>query len=111
MFEQYPHYLFAFVPGVSTQNPDGSFSNPSPDEWVMVSICREETNGKGSTINVADGQAIIYASKVQLPLGSPRITEGTEIKICEGDTVESQLRISGKVLKYDAQQLHNRLWV
>lgn len=107
--KQYPHYLFQEVGGVSQQNANG--------EWIetqsstnFVSMCREETNGKGSEIVVAGGKYVKFSSLIQLPKGAQRIEVGANV-IISNDAEGSDVRVSGVCLKYDEGQLHNRLWL
>ena len=47
---QYPQYLYALQhDGESVQLPNGSWETPAA-AWELKAVCREETNGKGSTI-------------------------------------------------------------
>ena len=63
--KQYPHYLFVRIVSESVQDSDGNWTTPS-DSWLLHSICREETNGKGSMINGADGKAIVFSSTISI---------------------------------------------
>ena len=55
---QYPHFLFAVVPGgESTQDENGDWSD-SDTTNVFMSMCREETDGRGSEIQVAGAESI-----------------------------------------------------
>lgn len=112
MVVQYPHFLFVKnMGGNSVQNPDGSWSNPDAESWMFHTVCREETNGKGSTIQGADGKAIVYSSTIQMPRTASRITEGTTVLVSESKEPEGVLRIAGKVLKFDNGQMHARAWI
>lgn len=108
--KQYPHFLFAHITPESSKNEDGSWWTPEA-AWVLVSVCREETNGAGRTIIGVDGKAIVYSSSIYLPKGVQRIAEGTEILVSETNDVDGICRIKGSLLKHDVGQLHGRLWV
>lgn len=108
--KQYPYFLFIKTTSESTQDDKGNWSSGSKN-WSFHSICREQTNGKGSAVNSQDGKAIVFSSVIHLPLNSARIKEGTEVLISETNTSVGASRISGQVLKYDAGQIHNRLWL
>lgn len=109
MIEQYPHYLLVKVVTDSVQQGDGSWS-VATSQWVLHSICREQTNGKGSVVNGPDGKAIVFSSVIHLPLETERIPEGTEVIVSYTESVTG-LRLKGQVLKFDKGQLHCRLWV
>lgn len=109
MIEQYPHYLFVLSSPESTQDGDGNWVEES-GEWVLHSICREQTNGRGTVVNVADGKAVVFASVIHLPDEAEMIKEGTEIMVSTTATGNGE-RIKGRVLKFDKGQLHSRLWV
>ena len=107
---QYPHFLFVRSLTAATQNDSGEWTGGS-DSWVFHSVCREQTNGKGTSINAADGRSLEFSSVVHLPLEAGRIKEGTEVLVTEGENTTDQLRIQGQALKFDSGQLHGRLWV
>jgi hypothetical protein len=107
---QYPHYLFAVLAGgESVQDDDGNWSgSPTTREWI--SMCREETNGRGVEIQVAGGTFHRFASLIELPKSAPKIQAGTSIFVAN-NADGSEVRITGSVLKFDAGQIHSRLWV
>lgn len=123
---QYPQYLYAFNNDEEAiQLPNGSWSNPDK-VWELKAACREETNGKGSTIQTVNGEIIVFASLIQIPKGTARINEGTEIIVTREEVNTNQLlepdfidsaKISGLVIakgvcqKYDFGRLHCRLWI
>ena len=117
---QYPHYLYRYEAGEATQDENGSWQ-PASESWVFHSVCREETNGKGTQIQATDGRFITFASLVQLPKGTQRVPEGTLIAVAEMPLEPSQLleeakaagviRVSGDCLKFDNGRLHCRIWV
>jgi len=110
MVKQYPHYLFAVKSGSeATQDDNGNWSESTAIN-VFVSTCREETNGAGSEIQVAGGTFHRFTSLVQLPKGTQSVEVGTTIFVSNGAD-GSDIRIQGKVLKFDVGQLHSRLWV
>ena len=107
--KQYPHFLYIIQPGESMQDEDGNWTE-TDNETVYIGPCREETSGKGNELRTAGGRFITYTSVIQLPKGSTRIQEGTTI-IVSDDANCNSVRIKGTCLKYDAGQLHSRLWV
>lgn len=113
MITQYPHYLYMREVSEGTQDNSGNWVNNggSPSGWVLHSMCREETNGKGSTINGTDGKAVVYSSTVYIPRGAGEIKEGTEVVVSQFNDPEDGVRIKGQILKFDKGQLNNRLWV
>ena len=123
---QYPQYLYALHTGEATQSQmTGSFE-PGTSEWLLKGICREETNGKGHIIHTSGGDSIVFSSLIQIPAGTERINEGTEIvvtreeieplQLLDSDFTE-QAKITGLIvakgtcLKYDFGRLHCRLWI
>ena len=107
MVKQYPHYLFAIVPnGESMQDESGEWSD-SETSTCFISMCREETDGRGSEIQVADGTFHRFTSLVQLPKGATRVDVGTEVFVSDNED-GSGIRIKGVVLKFDAGQFHSR---
>lgn len=107
--KQYPHFLYVHQVSEATQDENGNWTDVT-DSWVLHSVCREVTNGRGTMINGSDGKAIIFSSVVQLPSTCESIKEGTEIRACNTENVDD-IRVSGKVLKFDIGQYHRRLWV
>ena len=123
---QYPQYLYALHTSESVQNPINGSWDTGNKEWVLKSICREETNGKGHIIHTTGGDSIVFSSLIQIPAGTKRINEGTEIVVSREEIEPAQLLDSdftqeakitgliiaeGKCLKYDFGRLHCRLWI
>lgn len=122
---QYPQFLYAFQAGEATQNENGSFVQ-STGSWVLQSACREETNGKGTKIQLTNSEEYVYAALIQIPVGAAKIPEGTKIAVTTFEVEPEYLsdeswlqesartglvRITGKVAKYDVGRLHNRCWI
>jgi hypothetical protein len=110
MVEQYPHYLCALSSEAATQNDDGDFVSESDAQYTLVSMCREETNGRGSKLEVGDGTFVVFTSLIQLPKGSASVEVGQKVAVFD-DAAFTSLRVSGECLKFDNGQLHNRLWL
>lgn len=110
MIIQYPHYLFALQStGESVQDEDGYWTE-NAQQPVLLSKCREETDGRGSEVQTADGTFRKFSSLIQIPKGSLEVEDGTSVFVSESED-GSGIRIRGKVLKFDKGQLHSRLWV
>lgn len=109
MVKQYPHYLFALTTIGSTQGEDGYWSDEE-QKAVFLSMCREETDGRGSEVQTADGTYRKFSSLIQIPKGGLIVEEGASVFVAE-DEDGSSVRIKGTVLKFDKGQLHSRLWV
>ena len=123
---QYPHYLYKRTSnGEAVQDANGSWK-AFDAEWTLHSICREETNGKSTQIQAANGKFVTFASLIQIPKGVQRIPEGMERAVADEPLEPSRLlnqetmeeakisgiiRISGVCLKFDKGRLHCRLWV
>lgn len=123
---QYPQYLYALQhDGESVQLPNGSWETPAA-VWELKAACREETNGKGSTIQTADGKTRVFASLIQLPKGTAKIHEGTQVIVTREEVEVSQLAnadfveaakatglvvVTGICEKFDIGRLHCRLWI
>lgn len=123
---QYPQYLYALQHnGESVQLPNGSWETPAA-VWELKATCREETNGKGSTIQTADGETRVFASLIQLPKGTAKIPEGTQVIVTREEVEVSQLAntdfveaakatglvvVTGTCEKFDPGRLHCRLWI
>lgn len=109
--KQYPHFLFvATSGGDAVVDPEtGDLVSPESD-FTLVCECREESDGRGTEINVG-GRHHKVTSVIQIPRGKcPRIQEGTPVRICNDETGDD-VRIQGVCLKHDQAQLHSRLWV
>ncbi len=122
---QYPQRLYSKTIQEAIQLPNGSWQ-PETEVWELVASCREETNGKGTMINTADGRALAFTSLIQLPKGTSKIDEGKEIIIAteELDTEKlndteyvnaakqtGKIVATGIVLKCDVGRLHTRAWI
>lgn len=109
--KQYPHFLFVHVVADSVQDQQTGNWTESVNSWVKHSICREETNGKGQTVNGPDGKAIVFSSTVYMPKSAATIKEGTEALVSETESINGAIRIKGQVLKFSPGQLNCRLWI
>nr|DAJ36649.1 MAG TPA: hypothetical protein [Caudoviricetes sp.] len=109
MVIQYPHYLFALTTGESMQDENGYWTEEE-GEFVFLSKCREETDGRGQEIQAADGTYHKFSSIVQIPKGDLMIKEGTEVYVANKED-GTDIRIKGIALKFDKGQLHSRLWI
>ena len=110
---QYPLYLYCKSTGEATKASNGSWVGIAP-EWVLAGICREETNGKGTSIQTTDGRFLVFSSLIQLPRGSAKVIEGTEVLIMreKPDVInEGEAIVKGTCLKFDDGRLHCRMWV
>jgi len=107
---QYPHFLFVHVVSESVRDSEGNWTTPT-SSWVLHSICREETNGKGTVIMGTDGKAIVFSSIVFMPRTAAKIPENTEVIVSDVKSESEQIRIKGPVLKFNPGQLHCRLWI
>lgn len=108
--KQYPHYLFVHQVSESYKDDDGNWTEPG-ESFVLHSMCREEPNGKGNTVNVADGNVVVFASNVFLPKGVESIAVGTNVIICDSNDVTDRSRIKGSVLRFNVGQLNAKLWL
>ena len=109
MVKQYPHYLFAVMTESSVQKENGRWSD-EVQKVTFLSMCREETDGRGAEVQTADGTYRKYSSLIQIPKGDLVVTEGTSVFVSDSRD-GSNIRISGIALKFDKGQLHSRLWV
>lgn len=109
MVKQYPHYLFAILGGESVQDKDGNWIEPETN-IQFLSMCREETDGRGNEIQVAGGTFRKFTSLIQLPKGTQAIEDGTDVFVAN-DADGASVRVKGVSLKFDCGQLHSRLWV
>lgn len=125
--EQYRHHLYAAAaPADSTQDEDGNIldAQAGAASWIYIGKCRQETNGSGRQVRTGDGRTAVYSSLLQLPKGSTRVQEGTEVMVSDRILTETELaadlttlrqtgviRAQGRCLNYDAGSLHDRLWI
>ena len=122
---QYYEYLYALQVEDSGQTANGSWTKGG-EAWQLKAACREETNGKGSTIQTADGRILVFSSLIQLPKGTERINEGTKVVVTREPVDVAELlnvdfikaaKASGLIVasgtceKYDSGRLHCRMWI
>ena len=122
---QYPHFLYTRnSEGEAVQDANGSWQTTGA-AWKLHASCREETNGKGTQIQAANGMFITFASLIQLPAGTERVGLGQEVAVADRQLTPSEqtdealrsaeaegvVRIIGECLKFDNGRLHCRLWV
>lgn len=107
--KQYPHYLFIEETPESTQDAKGNWTECNPSR-KFLSMCREESDGKGTEYQVAGGEYQKATSVIQLPKTCPKIAKGAKV-IIANDPDCTDIRIDGICLNFDPAQLHSRLWV
>lgn len=122
---QYPHFLYTRnSEGEAVQDANGSWQTTGA-AWELHASCREETNGKGTQIQAANGRFITFASLIQLPAETERVGLGQEVAVADRELTPSEqtdealrsaeaegvVRIIGECLKFDKGRLHCRLWV
>ena len=107
--EQYPHYLFVTESGEARQDEGGNWTT-TPNALRLHGRCREETDGRGQEVETAGGTFRRFTSLIQLPRGTQRVADGVHV-IVTNDAAGTEVRIRGEVLKFDAGQLHARLWL
>jgi hypothetical protein len=107
--KQYPHYLFIEEAAESIQDEQGNFIECLVSR-KFISMCREETDGKGTEYQVAGGEYQKATSVIQCPKSCPVVSRGTNV-IVANDKECKDIRISGICLNFDPAQLHSRLWV
>lgn len=107
---QYPHFLFVQTSAEgAVRDESGNWSKPT-NGWSLIGRCREETGGRGSKVMTTDGRTVVFTALVQCPVGSPKIVEGSKIKVTNDETGED-VRVIGECLKSDVGQLHTRHWL
>ena len=106
--KQYPHFMFVVASETSTQDENGDFPVNTPAN-TFVSRCREETDGRGSEIQVG-GMMHKVTSLIQLPKDCPDVQLGDNV-IVANDAECSDVRITGVCLNFKRDQLHCRLWL
>ena len=106
---QYPHYLFIVESSESTQDEQGYWTE-SESSRKYLSLCREESDGRGTEFQVAGGKTYKATSVIQLPKSCPTVSKGAKV-IIANDIDCSDIRITGICLNFDAAQLHSRLWL
>lgn len=107
--KQYPHYLFIEVATESIQDEQGNWTECNMSR-KFISMCREESDGKGTEYQVAGGEYQKTTSVIQCPKTCPRVNKGTRV-IIANDLDCTDIRIAGICLNFDPSQLHSRLWV
>jgi len=106
MIKQYPYVLLVCSMVGGGHDVHGNPIQPV-EIWDQVSMCRDEANSKGSRINLVDGQAFIFDCLVQLPKTCPVLAVGTKVRVMQGDFKRQE----GKILRFQPDQLHSRLWL
>lgn len=104
---QYPYDLYVVTNSEGGVDENG-FPIPSEAVEAFHCNCRERAAGSGNIVATESGEIISYASKVVMPLGTPKIEANSKIIIKDGE----KIILSGNVIRFsDSPQLHCRLWV
>ena len=107
--KQYPHFLFVEEAGESEQDANGNWTECEVSR-KFLSMCREESDGKGTEYQVAGGEYQKATSVIQCPKTCPKIAKGAKV-IVANDRECADIRIAGICLNFDPSQFHSRLWV
>ncbi len=107
--KQYPHFLFIEETPESVQDAAGNWIE-SESSRKFISMCREESDGKGTEYQVAGGKTQKATSVIQLPTTCPMVAKGAMVVIAN-DMDCSDIRMIAICLNFDAAQLHSRLWL
>lgn len=107
--KQYPHYLFIEDAEATVQDELGIWTETKVSR-KFISMCREESDGKGTEHQVAGGEYQKATSVIQCPKNCPKVRKGTRV-IIANDIDCTDIRIVGICLNFDPAQLHSRLWV
>lgn len=108
---QYPHYLFRQTTETkSVQDSKGNWTNNAIVKNEFVSMCRQESDGRGTEYMVADGTFHQSTSVIQCPKGIPAIAKGETIVVANDAGCED-VRCSGVCLNFDPAQMHTRIWL
>lgn len=127
MLIQYPYFLYIQEPAAEAeQNFEGDFAS-APSAWVFHSKCRDVVNGSGKTIALANGDSLIYAGIVYMPVKSEIVPESRSVivsaELLEDVSILSnkevltnlrktgKIRMSGTVKGFDKSRLNVRLWL
>jgi len=105
---RYPHTLYVAENSTDTvQNQDGNWE-PTAAPYAVVSECREEPNGSGRMVILADGKAFQYSSIIYLPDFDSDLNSEFTVKVVDetGNT-----RIEGKVARVVKDRKNCRIWV
>lgn len=107
--KQYPHFLFIEVSEASVQDEQGNWTEAKVSR-KFISMCREESDGRGAEFQVAGGEYHKATSLIQCPKSCPNVEKGTKVFVANDRDCED-VRINGECLNFDPAQLHCRLWL
>lgn len=107
--KQYPHFLFIEETPESVQDAAGNWIECESSR-KFISMCREESDGKGTEYQVAGGKIQKATSVIQCPKSCPKVSKGAKILVAN-DPGCADVRIEGICLNFDPAQLHSRLWL
>lgn len=106
---QYPHFLFVAEAPEATRDNDGNFVESEASK-TFISMCREETSGRGTEYQVAGGEYQVAQALIQCPTSCPVVNKGAYVYIANDESC-NDIRIEGVVLNFVQNQLHTRLWL
>ncbi len=122
-----PYFLYTLnTETAEGQNLEGDFI-PSVSVWNLHSKCRDQLNGAGRTVALADGQNIVYAGIIYMDVASGIVPEKTEVIVTKTELSDpeilnnpdavkelragGQIRLQGTVKSFEESRLNIRLWV
>jgi hypothetical protein len=105
---RYPHTLqYLRTSSESAQDSNGNWIASVPSVWVVIGECRVSPNGSGKHVVLADGNATMYSSSIELPVQTDEIQGNTEIKIVDEN---GNVKFTGKVLRFNNGRKSATIW-
>lgn len=120
-----PYKLYIKQTESAEQNFEGDFSS-AETVWKLHSDCRDEVNGSGKTVSLANGEAYVFAGIIYLNHCAGIIPEGSEVLVSRLELNPSILndeseikrlrqngtvRLNGIVKGFEKSRLNVRLWL
>jgi hypothetical protein len=107
MLVRYPHVItitYAAKPTLVTST--GKYTPATPGTYS--SICRAESNGKGSLVRNAEGNQYLYAYAVYLPVLAVSFPFGAAVTLANED---GTVFYTGKVQGFEQLQKSTKIWL
>lgn len=109
---RYPHKLYIAKSCSGTKDSSGNWV-ASDAIWTYVGDCREEANGSGRKVSLADGSLFTYSSVIFIAPVSSTVADdilaATKVLVRESDDVTT--RCEAAIIRFSNDRKGGRIWV
>lgn len=105
--EFYPYDLYV-ASSTDLGFDDNGFAKEDEVGFHFHSKCRDYPSGAGTIVNTETKEIVNHSSVIMLPLTCEEVKANTLIQVKDKS---NKTRLSARVIRFERNQLHCRIWV